>query len=165
MLMNKTDNIDQLAFDVGAALKARSWLLVTAESCTGGGISEAITRIAGSSQWFDRGFVTYSNHAKQEMLGVSAQTILQFGAVSEETAREMVRGALERSRAQIAVGVTGVAGPSGGSVLKPVGTVCIAWMLKDSPPSAKTFHFDGGRDEVRHQTIIVALNQLAELMD
>ncbi len=163
--MDKSDNLDRLASSLGAALKARNWLLATAESCTGGGIGEAITRIAGSSQWFDRGFVTYSNHAKQEMLGVSPQTILQFGAVSEETAREMVRGALERSRAQIAVAVTGVAGPNGGSALKPVGTVCIAWMIKDAPPSAKTFHFDGGREEVRYQTIVAALSELTELSD
>jgi nicotinamide-nucleotide amidase len=161
--MKKTDSIDQLAADVGAALKAKGWMLATAESCTGGGIGEAITRIAGSSHWFDRGFISYSNHAKQEMLGVSPQTILQFGAVSEETAREMVRGALEHSRANIAVSVTGIAGPDGGSPLKPVGTVCFAWMVKDSLPLAKTFHFDGSRDEVRRLTIEQALKIICAL--
>ncbi len=162
--LNQVDNLDSLAAELGVALKQRGWQLATAESCTGGGIGEAVTRIAGSSQWFDRGFVTYSNHAKQEMLGVSPQTLLQFGAVSEETAREMVRGALEHSRANIAVAVTGVAGPDGGSVLKPVGTVCIAWMLKDGLPLAQTFHFDGARAEVRYQTIVAALKKLHEQM-
>lgn len=161
--MNKMDSLDQLAAEVGAALKAKGWLLATAESCTGGGIGEAITCIAGSSHWYERGFITYSNHAKQEMLGVSPQTILQFGAVSEETAREMVRGALEHSRANIAVSVTGIAGPDGGSALKPVGTVCIAWMVKDAPPYAKTFHFDGSRAEVRMLSIVSALQQLKGL--
>ncbi|MGB8337720.1 MAG: CinA family protein [Burkholderiales bacterium] len=155
--MKKTDNLDQLAAEVGAALKGHGWQLATAESCTGGGIGEAITRIPGSSHWFDRGFITYSNHAKQEMLGVSPQTILQFGAVSEETAREMARGTLERSRAHIAIAVTGIAGPNGGSPLKPVGTVCIAWVIKDMPPHAKTFHFDGSRNEVRRLTIEAAI--------
>jgi nicotinamide-nucleotide amidase len=163
MGMQQTENLDQLAADVGAALKQRGWLLATAESCTGGGIGEAITRIAGSSQWFDRGFITYSNHAKQDMLGVSPQTILQFGAVSEETAREMARGALERSRANIAVAVTGIAGPDGGSPLKPVGTVCIAWVVKDSPVAAKTFHFDGTREQVRYLTIEAALQGICDI--
>jgi nicotinamide-nucleotide amidase len=161
--MNKTGNIDQLAIEVGQALVARGWMLATAESCTGGGIGEAITRISGSSHWFDRGFITYSNHAKQEMLGVSAQTILQFGAVSEETAREMTRGAIEHSRANISVAVTGIAGPDGGSALKPVGTVCLAWMLKGSAPVAKTFHFDGSREEVRRRTIEAALKAICDL--
>jgi nicotinamide-nucleotide amidase len=155
--MKKTDSLDQLAADVGAVLKARDWLLVTAESCTGGGIGEAITRIAGSSLWFDRGFITYSNHAKQEMLGVSPQTLLQFGAVSEETAREMALGALTRSRAHIALAVTGIAGPDGGSVQKPIGTVCFAWAIKDGPYRSQTRHFDGERDEVRRLAIEAAL--------
>jgi nicotinamide-nucleotide amidase len=161
--MKNNDSLDQLAAEVGAVLKARGWLLATAESCTGGGIGEAITRIAGSSQWFDRGFITYSNHAKQDMLGVSPQTILQFGAVSEETAREMVRGALERSRAHITVAVTGIAGPDGGSPLKPVGTVCAAWMVKDASPTAKTFHFDGTREQVRQLTIRAALQGICNI--
>ncbi|MGB8857474.1 MAG: CinA family protein [Burkholderiales bacterium] len=161
--MKSNDNLDQLAAEVGAKLKEHGWLLATAESCTGGGIGEAITRIAGSSHWFDRGFITYSNHAKQEMLGVSPQTILQFGAVSEETVREMVRGAIEHSRANIAVAVSGVAGPDGGSPQKPVGTICIAWMSRDSAPLAKTFHFDGARNEVRRQAIVAALTKLLDL--
>ena len=162
--MKKTDNLDQLAANVGVDLQARSWSLATAESCTGGGIGEAITRIAGSSQWFDCGFITYSNHAKQDMLGVSPQTILQFGAVSEETAREMARGAIEHSRANIAVAVTGIAGPGGGSPLKPVGTVCIAWLIKDMPPHAKTFHFDGTREQVRYLTIETALRGIRDIL-
>jgi nicotinamide-nucleotide amidase len=162
--MKKNHSIDQLAAEVGTALKEKGYMLATAESCTGGGIGEAITRIAGSSHWYDRGFITYSNHAKQEMLGVSPQTILQFGAVSEESAREMVRGALERSRANIAVSVTGIAGPDGGSPLKPVGTVCVAWMVKDSTPSAKTFHFDGTREQVRLLTIQAALQEICNIL-
>jgi nicotinamide-nucleotide amidase len=161
--MKKNDSLDLLAADVGAALKARGWLLTTAESCTGGGIGEAVTRIAGSSQWFDRGFITYSNHAKQEMLGVLPQTLLQFGAVSEETALEMARGALTHSRANLAVAVTGIAGPDGGSAQKPVGTVCFAWAIKDGPYRAQTRHFDGGRDEVRRLAIEAALQGVHDI--
>ncbi len=161
--MNKSDKLDQLATEIGIALRQRNWILATAESCTGGGIGEAVTRIAGSSQWFDRGFITYSNHAKQEMLGVSPQTLLKFGAVSEETAREMARGALEHSRAQIAVAVTGIAGPDGGSAQKPVGTVCVAWAVKEYPLASQSFHFDGTRDEVRYQAMAEAMSGIIRL--
>src|SRR5258708_6846429 len=117
------NNITILAERVGQLLKAHKLMLTTAESCTGGQIAEAITQIAGSSQWFDRGFVTYSNAAKQEMLGVKKITLEQAGAVSAETAAEMAEGALRHSHAQISIAVTGIAGPTGGSVDKPVGTV------------------------------------------
>src|SRR5512135_3018157 len=121
------DTLSMLAMQVGAGLKARGLMLATAESCTGGWVAQAVTAIAGSSDWFDRGFVTYSDAAKQEMLGVSAGTLGRHGAVSEHTAREMAAGALAHSRAQVALAITGIAGPGGGSSEKPVGMVCFAW--------------------------------------
>ena len=119
-----------LAIDVGRALAVRKWTLATAESCTGGLVAGAITDIAGSSGWFDRGFVTYSNEAKVDLLGVRPETLARFGAVSEATVREMAAGALGRSRADIAVAVTGVAGPAGGTPEKPVGLVWFAWAVR-----------------------------------
>ena len=109
------DTLYQLAEEAGLALKARGWMLATAESCTGGWVGEAVTAVAGSSAWFDRGFITYSNEAKQEMLGVSAETLARYGAVSEETVREMAAGVLLHSQAQISLAISGIAGPSGGS--------------------------------------------------
>ena len=147
----------QLSQAVGAALLAKGWMLACAESCTGGGIASAITDIAGSSQWFDRGFVTYSNQAKQEMLGVDAGTLAVYGAVSEATVREMVTGVLARSQARIAVAVSGIAGPGGGSDEKPVGTVCLAWQTKDGEAVVRTEHFRGDRAAIRHQTVLCAL--------
>ncbi len=151
-----------LAGHVGDALKARSLVLCTAESCTGGWISQAVTMVPGSSEWFDRGFVTYTNEAKQEMLGVAAETLKKHGAVSEPVVIEMVRGALLYSRAQVAVAVSGVAGPTGGSAKKPVGTVCLAWMRDGADPVAQTLHFPGDRDMVRRQTVIAAMEGLLE---
>ncbi len=135
--------ITALAVDLGARLAARRALCVTAESCTGGLVAGAITDVAGSSAWFDRGFVTYSNEAKMELLGVPAATLAQHGAVSEAIARAMAEGALARSRASVAVAITGIAGPGGGSPEKPVGTVCFAWAVRDAPdaggrPAAST---------------------------
>jgi len=121
--------------------------------------------IAGSSDWFERGYVTYSNAAKQESLGVAAETLARFGAVSEETAREMAIGALAASRASVALAVTGVAGPSGGSAEKPVGTVCFAWALRDRPPRSETRGFSGDRGEVRRQSVIRSLQGLIEVLD
>lgn len=136
-------------------------VITTAESCTGGLISAAITEISGSSQWFDRGFVTYSNDAKIKMLGVQAETIEKFGAVSLETAREMALGAIKNSNADVSVSVTGIAGPTGGTADKPVGTVCIGLMRRDlERPVAKVFHFDGDRYFVRYQTVMKALEVL-----
>jgi len=123
-----------------------------------------MTAIAGSSAWFDRGFVTYSNEAKQELLGVRAQTLEQSGAVSEMTAREMVSGALQQSRATVAVAITGVAGPGGGSPDKPVGTVCFAWACRGGPTEALTRRFDGDREAVRRQSVILALEGLIALL-
>jgi nicotinamide-nucleotide amidase len=152
----------QLAADLGAALGARGWIAATAESCTGGLIAGAITDISGSSGWFDRGFVTYSNEAKIELLGVRAGTLKRFGAVSEETAREMVGGALERSHADIAVAVTGVAGPTGGTAAKPVGLVWLAWGTRGGGVDAVSYRFPGDRAAIREATVAMALAGLLE---
>ena len=138
-------------------------MLVTAESCTGGWVAQAVTSIAGSSEWFERGYVTYSNAAKREALGVRKATLERHGAVSEPTAREMARGALKRSRGalgrvrgMIAVSVTGIAGPGGGSPGKPVGTVCFAW-AQGRKIRSETRRYMGGRRNVRRQSVIHAL--------
>jgi nicotinamide-nucleotide amidase len=158
------DTLTTLATLVGAKLKARGRMLATAESCTGGWVAQAVTAIAGSSEWFERGFVTYSDSAKQEMLGVSERTLAAHGAVSEPTAREMAAGALAHSRAQVAVAITGVAGPSGGTAQKPVGMVCFAWAVAGTL-QAETRRFDGDRESVRRQSVMVALQGLLELLD
>lgn len=158
------DGLESLAASIGACLKQRKSVLAVAESCTGGWIAQVVTSVAGSSEWFDRGWVSYSNAAKQEMLGVRAATIEQFGAVSEETAREMAAGALVRSGAQVALAVTGIAGPGGGSPHKPVGTVCFAWSLTDGTCAARTRHFAGERRQVRRQSVRYALEQLLQML-
>jgi nicotinamide-nucleotide amidase len=158
------DTLTALAKRVGAKLKARGLTLATAESCTGGWVSQAVTAIAGSSDWFDRGFVTYSDAAKREMLGVKAGTLARHGAVSEQTAREMAAGALAHSRAQVALAITGIAGPSGGSPEKPVGTVCFAWAWKDAAPAAQTRQFKGDRESVRRQSVRTALRGVLDLL-
>jgi nicotinamide-nucleotide amidase len=155
--------MNALARKVGAALKERGLRLVTAESCTGGWVATAVTAIAGSSDWFERGYVTYSNAAKREELGVSEETLRQQGAVSEATAREMAAGALRRSRAQVALAITGVAGPTGGSPEKPVGTVCFAW-AHGSKMASETRHFDGDRESVRRQSVLHALEGVLPLL-
>ena len=154
-----------LAERVGARLKAAGLLLACAESCTGGWIAQALTAVAGSSDWFDRGFVTYSNAAKQEMLDVAPETLERFGAVSEETARSMGKGALARSRAGIALAVTGIAGPTGGTPEKPVGMVCFAWARRNGATESKTLRFSGDREEVRRQSVIAALEGVLERLD
>lgn len=158
--MNIDDRIARLADDVGQALKQRGLMLATAESCTGGGIAEAVTRVSGSSAWFDCAFVTYSYEAKTAMLGVHRDTLVDFGAVSEKTAHEMVEGAIARSRAQVAIAVTGIAGPSGGLPDKPVGTVWFAWKVPKKPIISAVCHFSGDRVAVREQTIAHALEEL-----
>ncbi len=150
---------------LGERLAAAREHLVTAESCTGGWIAKCLTDIAGSSAWFDCGMVVYSYEAKQAMLGVRPQTIEEHGAVSRETAIEMVSGALVRSGASIAVAVTGIAGPGGGSEDKPVGTVWIAWKRRGGYAAAEVFHFDGDREAVRRQTVEQALHGVATLLD
>ena len=149
-------NLSLLSRRTGRALKSRHLRLVTAESCTGGWVAQALTSIAGSSDWFERGYVTYSNAAKREALGVSKATLLRHGAVSEATARAMARGALRKSRADLALAITGVAGPGGGSPGKPVGTVCFAW-AQGRRIRSETRRFRGGRGRVRRQSVIHAL--------
>lgn len=150
----------KLSVRVGEALRARNFMMSAAESCTGGWIGQVVTMVPGSSTWFDRGFVTYTNEAKQDMLGVRAETLKRYGAVSAETVREMVAGALARSRARIAVAVSGIAGPDGGSSAKPVGTVLLAWGEQGGAITAKSMHFQGDRDAVRRQSVIAALEGL-----
>ena len=154
------DTLIRLAARVGAQLKARRLVLATAESCTGGWVAQAVTSVAGSSEWFERGFVTYSDESKRELLGVRVRTLKKYGAVSEQSAREMAVGALARSRAQVAVAVTGVAGPGGGSREKPVGTVCLAWARKAGIAESTTRRFRGNRESVRRQSVITALKGL-----
>jgi len=156
--------LESLSAAVGQALSQRQWQLACAESCTGGWVAEVITATAGSSAWFDRGFVTYSNAAKQEMLGVSAATLSQHGAVSEPTVREMAVGALAHSAAQVSLAISGVAGPGGGSLDKPVGTVCFAWCIQQQQVACETLCFSGDREAVRRQAVIHALTRLTQVV-
>ena len=149
---------------VGAALKKRGLMLTTAESCTGGWIAEAVTMVPGSSEWFERGFVTYTYISKREMLGVKEATLEKHGAVSEEVVREMAEGALARSHAQVAVAVSGVAGPSGGTPGKPVGTVCFAWGATGASPRCETRRYRGNREAVRRQAVEHALEGVLTLL-
>jgi nicotinamide-nucleotide amidase len=144
----------------GTTLSQQNLTLATAESCTGGWVAQVVTHTAGSSTWFDRGFVTYANDAKVEMLGVNPETLAEFGAVSEETAAEMSAGALVNSNAMISLAITGVAGPAGGSSGKPVGTVCFAWCKLGQEPETEHQHFDGDRETIRRQAVVHALEGL-----
>jgi nicotinamide-nucleotide amidase len=162
--MNDAEAIE-LAARVGAALQARKLMLATAESCTGGMIAAAITAIAGSSEWFDRGIVSYSNDAKVELLGVPDACLATFGAVSEPTARAMADGAIARSSASVAVAVTGIAGPGGGSADKPVGMVCFGWAVRGAPTEVETIHFPGDRATVRAMTVCHALLGILKRLD
>lgn len=150
----------RLSARTGRALKGKRMMAATAESCTGGWIGQAITMVPGSSEWFDRGFITYTNLSKSEMLGVKGATLARWGAVSEAVVREMARGALARSHAQVAVAVSGVAGPGGGSPGKPVGTVCFAWARKGRGVRTETRRFRGDRDQVRNRCVRHALKGL-----
>ena len=156
--------LNRLAREVAAAVQLRRMMAVTAESCTGGWIAKVLTDLPGSSAWFDAGVVTYSYEAKQALLGVNPRTLERTGAVSEETALEMVSGALSRFGAGIAVAVTGIAGPSGGTVEKPVGTVWISWKCRGGYPRARLFHFPGDREAVRRQTVAAALGGMLETL-
>jgi len=156
--------MDILASQVGSALKSHGLKLVTAESCTGGGVAQAVTDVAGSSSWFERGFITYSNLSKQQMLGVSEETLRQHGAVSEATVREMVVGALANSAAQVALAVSGIAGPDGGTQDKPVGTVWFAWGIEQGLTLARVHHLAGNRSEVRTRAVNIALQGVIELL-
>jgi len=154
-----------LSKDVGAALERGGWRLTTAESCTGGWIAQCVTEVPGSSGWFDRGFVTYSNDAKSEMLGVDPALIETQGAVSEAVVRAMAAGALRRSQADVAVAVSGIAGPSGGTPDKPVGTVWLAWQRTGQAARTRRECFSGDRHAVRRQAVILALRGVLELCE
>lgn len=154
---------DAMIEEIARRLQQKAWLMVTAESCTGGGVAQCLTSVAGSSCWFDRGFITYSNEAKQEMLDVPAAMIEKHGAVSEEVAVAMARGALAHSRAQLAVAVTGIAGPGGGSAEKPVGTVWLAWATETKTKRLRQC-FGGDRQSVRRQSEEAALQGVLELL-
>ncbi|MCW0504142.1 nicotinamide-nucleotide amidase [Aeromonas piscicola] len=156
--------IEQIATELGLALSQRGWLAATAESCTGGGVATAITDIAGSSGWFDRGFVTYTNEAKQQMLGVSGESLAQHGAVSEAVVLEMARGALAHSSAAISVAISGIAGPGGATEDKPVGTVWFAWADRSGRHHSLLARFDGDRRQVRQQAVRQALAGLLALL-
>jgi nicotinamide-nucleotide amidase len=162
--MNDHELLD-LAARVGARLQQRQLVLATAESCTGGLIAGAVTAIAGSSAWFDRGFVTYSYASKTDLLGVPAAFLDQFGAVSEPVARAMADGALARSEAGVAVAVTGIAGPAGGTPDKPVGMVCFGWAMRSRATEAATMHFSGDRAAVRALTVHYALEGVLIRLD
>ncbi len=156
------DCITRLAGQLGEALLSRQLQVSTAESCTGGGIAEAITRIAGSSQWFEAGYITYSNRQKSRQLGVHEALFDTVGAVSREVVEAMARGALQRSGAQLAVAVSGIAGPGGGTLEKPVGTVWLAWQDGERSFSSRQ-QFAGDRQAVREQTVVCALRGLLRL--
>lgn len=157
------DALHALALDLGARLKTKAQTLATAESCTGGWIAKTITDIPGCSDWFEAGLAAYSYEAKQALLGVRPETLTEHGAVSKETVLEMVSGALIHTGANVAVAVTGIAGPSGGTPGKPVGTVWIAWKRRGGYPNAELFHFVGDREAVRRQTVAASLRGLQAL--
>jgi nicotinamide-nucleotide amidase len=154
--------LEALATAVGAALLSTGQRLATAESCTGGWVAQSLTAIAGSSDWFERGFVSYSNAAKQQMLSVSPATLDQHGAVSEATAAAMAAGALLHSHADWALAITGIAGPGGGSADKPVGSVCFGWAGPDGRLEVESCRFEGSREEVRAQSVAYALAGILE---
>lgn len=151
------------AAQLGQLLRVKRWTVATAESCTGGWIGAAITAVPGSSAWYASGFIAYSNEAKQRMLGVEAETLAAHGAVSEAVVAEMARGAAANARAECAIAVSGIAGPAGGSVEKPVGTVCCGWSIAGRTVT-EIFHFAGNRDAVRSQSVLMALKRTTELL-
>ena len=156
--------LNQLAAELGEKLRARGWMLATAESCTGGWVGQLITALPGSSYQCERGFITYANIAKQEMLGVPAETLDTYGAVSEETACAMAAGAMKHSHAQATLAISGIAGPGGGTPQKPVGLVCYGWALADGTLLSSTCRLDGDREEIRSRAVAAAMRGLIELM-
>jgi len=163
--MNTADIVTTLA----EILQSKNWKMAAAESCTGGLVCANLTEIAGSSEWFERGYITYSNEAKMECLGVPGKLLEAFGAVSEEVAKAMAEGAQVHAGVNAALSITGIAGPSGGSKEKPVGMVCFAWAIRsdagDNRVVTKTMHFDGDRQRVRQQACDYALSELAKLLE
>jgi nicotinamide-nucleotide amidase len=158
------EELNQLAVELGDKLQARGWMLATAESCTGGWVGQLVTGQPGCSHWYERGFITYANAAKIEMLGVPAETIAAHGAVSEQTASAMAAGALAHSHAQAALAISGIAGPGGGTPKKPVGLVCYGWALADGTLMSSTCRLGGDRDEIRSRAVAAALRGLIDLI-
>ena len=158
------EDVTELARTLGRLARARGVDIATAESCTGGGVATAITRISGSAKYFDRGFVTYTNLAKKQMLGVTQRSLGNYGAVSEDVAAEMARGAIRHSAADVSVAITGIAGPTGGSRSKPVGLVWFAWAVRGGAVQTRCFRFKGNRTEIRLQSVAVALQGLIDLL-
>jgi len=158
------EELYQLAVELADRLRARGWMLATAESCTGGWVGQLLTSLPGSSEWYERGFITYANAAKVEMLGVSEGTLATHGAVSEQTAGAMAAGALKHSHAQAALAISGIAGPGGGTQQKPVGLVCYGWALADGTVMSSTCRLDGNREEIRSRAVAAALRGLIELI-
>ena len=158
------DDVTARARQLGHSCRRKGVVVATAESCTGGGIATAITRISGSAKWFERGFVTYDNDSKREMLGVDAKTLKEHGAVSEEAAIQMAAGAIARSHADVSVAVTGIAGPTGATPGKPVGTVHFAWATRGGVIQARRFLFKGDRAAVRLQSVYIAIQGLIDLL-
>lgn len=157
------DELILLATKVGEQLTQKKLLLATAESCTGGGVAQAVTEIGGSSGWFECGFITYSNASKSELLSISPALIAQHGAVSEEIAAAMAEGALSNSEAHVALSTTGIAGPLGAVPGKPIGTICFAWSMNGKTRTERV-HFDGDRKSIRHQTVVHALKGLLQFL-
>lgn len=157
-------DVEKSCLAVAELLLARKLMLTTAESCTGGWVATALTSLPGSSRWFERGFVTYSNRSKQEMLGVSAELLEQHGAVSEPVVRAMAEGALHHSHAQLSLAISGIAGPGGGVLDKPVGTVCLAWAAIGLPARSQVKHFPGDRQAVRLQAVQCALQGVLDVL-
>lgn len=155
--------IEQLLLHIANQLKNNQLVLATAESCTGGGLSYILTSLPGSSEWFERGFVTYSNEAKIQMLGVNESTLSIHGAVSEATVKEMAEGALKHSRANLSIAITGIAGPDGGTSDKPVGTVWIAWAKNNTATLTERYYFGGNRETIRKQSIMKAMEKLLDI--
>jgi nicotinamide-nucleotide amidase len=157
-------DIDDITATLAKTFLAKGWRLSTAESCTGGLVSASITALAGSSEWFERGYITYSNQAKSEDIDVSQNLIEQYGAVSDQVARAMALGTKQNSGSDIALSITGIAGPSGGSSEKPVGTVCFAWVLANDQMISETKHFEGDRQQIRQQACDFSLRKLLSLV-
>ncbi len=163
--MDDGANLNKLSQTLGLALQQHGAVLALAESCTGGLVAASITEIAGSSAWFDRGFVTYSNAAKHDMLGIPIDTLEKYGAVSEQTAVAMAEGARQHSQANITGSITGIAGPSGGTTNKPVGTVCFAWTNQTGQTTSTTELFSGDRQSIRKQAAIKLMTSLINLLE
>jgi nicotinamide-nucleotide amidase len=155
--------IDELSLELAACLREQQLTITTAESCTGGGIAQAITDVPGSSQWFSHGFVTYSNTAKQQLINVPPSLIQNHGAVSQEVVEAMAAGALNIASSDLAIAVSGVAGPGGGTPKKPVGTVWIAWLRQNQPVTSQIFLFSGDRKNIRNQALVESFRGLLKL--